>query len=138
MNERYAIDTNIAIYSYVGGEKSKKANELLTNGPYISVQLLNEFANVALKKLDVQNPSLDQAIIDITTFARAVRSLDIALNQSAQLLHARYKLSFYDALIVSAALFDDCAILYSEDMQHGLVIEDRLTIINPFKESAAS
>lgn len=138
MNKRYAIDTNIAIYSYVGGEKSKKANDLLINGPYISVQLLNEFANIVLKKLDAQNPSLDQAIIDIITLAKYVRPLDITLNHSAQLLHARYKLSFYDALIVSAALFDDCAILYSEYMQHGLIIEDRLTIINPFKESAAS
>lgn len=45
-----------------------------------------------------------------------------------------YKFSYWDSLIISSALENNCKILYSEDMQDGLIIENNLTIINPFKE----
>ena len=51
-------------------------------------------------------------------------------------LAARYQFSFYDSLILSAALECECSILYSEDMSHGQVIEKKLTITNPFGEAA--
>ena len=44
----------------------------------------------------------------------------------------KYGFSFYDSLIINAAIESGCKMLYSEDMQHGQVIEKKLTIINPF------
>jgi predicted nucleic acid-binding protein len=46
----------------------------------------------------------------------------------------RYRFSFYDSLIIATALEASCTTLYSEDMQHGQLIENKLLIINPFKE----
>jgi predicted nucleic acid-binding protein len=49
-------------------------------------------------------------------------------------LAARYQLSHWDSLIVAAALLAECETLYSEDLQHRQVFDDRLTVINPFVE----
>jgi predicted nucleic acid-binding protein len=49
-------------------------------------------------------------------------------------LAVRYQLSHWDSLIVAAALLADCETLYSEDLQHRQVFDDRLTVINPFVE----
>ena len=41
-------------------------------------------------------------------------------------------LGFYDSALLASALLADCDTFFSEDMQNGLVIEDQLTICNPF------
>ncbi len=63
-----------------------------------------------------------------------VMELSKPLLLKASALREQYAFSFWDSLIVSSALSADASALYSEDMQDGLVIEDRLRIINPFKE----
>ena len=55
-----------------------------------------------------------------------------ATHDEARRVAERYQLSFYDALIVAAALQTDCSTLYSEHMQDGLVIDERLRVRNPF------
>ena len=49
-------------------------------------------------------------------------------------LRLRHKYSYWDSLIIASALENDCSILYTEDLQHEQVIEDKLKIINPFEK----
>lgn len=127
----HAIDTNIAVYAFGQGEKVARALDVL-EGATISVQVLNEFANVALRKLAYSTAKLDERIDAIRWLVDAIEPIDETTHDLARDIKARYKLSFYDSLMVASALLADCETLYSEDMHHGLVIEDLLTILNPF------
>ena len=66
-----------------------------------------------------------------------VVALDEATINQAAIVAIRYQLSHWDALIVASALISGCETLYSEDLQHLQVIDDRLTIINPFLAATA-
>lgn len=131
----FAIDTNIAIYALSEDPKCDIALSVLSAGPLISVQLLNEFANASLRKRQLPWPEIEDSLAVINSLAANVRSLDIELHRLGRDVAKRYKLGFYDSLIIAAALLDECEVLFSEDMQHGLVIDGRLTIINPFVET---
>ncbi len=74
-------------------------------------------------------------VIDLLSTVRSqlrVVPVDEAIHEKGILIAVRYKLSVYDSMIVAAALLANCDTLYSEDMHAGLVIENRLRIINPF------
>jgi predicted nucleic acid-binding protein len=62
-----------------------------------------------------------------------VASIESSTVLSANYLRNRYQLAHYDSVIVASALDSKCDILYSEDMQHNLIIEKKLKIVNPFK-----
>ncbi len=97
------------------------------------MQVLNEFAAVASRKLKLTYPD----IRDFLTTIRAiilVEPLSLATHDSALALAERYGFSFYDALIMSSALQAGCDRLYTEDLQHGQVIEQRLIVQNPFAD----
>lgn len=132
MSERFAIDTNIAIYAFVDDSRSGRARDLVGKGPYISVQLLNEFANVAGRQFGQPWPEVERALTLIANLATAIRPVDMAAHNMARELLTRYGFSFYDSLIVAVALIDRCDVFYSEDMQDGQLIDGRLTIRNPF------
>ncbi len=136
LNRPFAIDSNVAIYAFSEDSRSAPARALLESGPRISVQLLNEFANVSRRKARRSWDDITDALTLIESVAESIRPLDLDVNMLARELILRYNLSFYDCLIVAAALLDRCETLYSEDMQHGLVIDNRLTILNPFTEIA--
>ena len=122
----------MAVYALSDGPKCDIALLILEAGPNISVQLLNEFANVSLRKRRLPWEEIDELLAIINNLAANVRPIDIELHRSGREIAKRYKLSIYDSLIVAAALLDDCQTLYTEDLQHGLVIDGRLTITNPF------
>lgn len=128
----FAIDTNIAFYALSEGPKSDKALLLLKEGPYISVQLLNEFANASKRKRNLPWAEIEESLAIIGSLATDIRPVDTEVHRLGRSIAQRYKLSFYDALIIAAALLDECEVFYSEDMQDGLVIEGRMTITNPF------
>jgi predicted nucleic acid-binding protein len=128
----FAIDTNIAVYALSEGPKCDMALSVLEAGPMISVQLLNEFTNVSIRKRKLAWEEVEEALVIIQSLAGSVRPVDLEVHRYGRDLTRRYKIGFYDALIVSASLLDQCDMLYSEDMQHGLVIDGRLTITNPF------
>ena len=136
MSAGFAIDTNIAIYAFSQDERRIIAMDLLKGGPKISLQLLNEFATVSLRKRHAQWPEIIESLDLIDRLSASVRDLGFGVHVAARSLAQRYKLSFYDALMVAAALLDECEKFYSEDMQRGMVIGGRLTIINPFMEIA--
>jgi predicted nucleic acid-binding protein len=128
----FAIDTNIAIYAISDGPKCDAATVLLEAGPSISVQLLNEFLNVNLRKRHLPWSEIEELLAVIVNLAAGVRHIDIELHRTGREIAKRYRLAVYDSLIIAAALLDECEVLYSEDMQHGLVIDGRLKIVNPF------
>jgi predicted nucleic acid-binding protein len=125
------FDSNVLIYlTDEASGKSGRTEDLLADGGVISVQVLNEFANVARRKVQLSwvetRDFLDtfRATLEIVplTLETHERGLDLA---------ERYHLRVYDGMIVAAALLAGCTTLYSEDMHDGLAI-DRLTIRNPY------
>ena len=136
---RTFIDTNVLIYWVDDSARADTVEQLLAGESVISVQVLNEFANVLRKKRAM-------ALADIQTLSNTlinsceVYDLSVRTHQSALALMGRYKLSLYDANIVAAAGLSNCAVLYSEDMQDGLNIQlpepdgrNTLSIRNPFR-----
>lgn len=127
------VDTNIVVYAFEPSPKSEPALAALT-GAIISVQVLNEFANVCLKKLRYDRSTLDMLILQIRSQVTRIEPICEAANELAREFVFRYNLGFYDSLLLASATLADCDTFFSEDMQHGMVIEDLLTIRNPFKD----
>ncbi len=98
----------------------------------ISAQVLNEFINVSRKKLRLDWPEIEQGLLFLRKAARTIHPVDAQTNLVGFALARRYNLAIFDAMIAAAALLAKSEMLYSEDMHDGLVIEDRLTIHNPF------
>lgn len=131
MNGRF-FDTNVLIYAAsADAEKATKAEALLAGGGVISVQVLNEFVNVARHKLHRSWPEIRGYLTAARHFLK-VEPLTVALHDKALAVAERHKLHIYDASIVAAALLSGCDTLYSEDMHDGLVIEGKLRVTNPF------
>lgn len=135
MSVKAFIDTNVVIYSL--GEKSIKtaiAATLLSENPVISTQVLSETANIAIKKLSLSLEKTGDLLTMLKKLCRVeiirLDTLDLALD----VIH-KYSFSWYDSLIVAAALQADCSVLYTEDLQDGQVIEKKLKVINPFGSS---
>ena len=141
--EMVFIDTNVLIYWVDAGPRADTVEQLLATNCAISVQVLNEFATVLLKKrkmplADVQE--LSDTLVDTCT----VYDLGVRTHQTALALMARYHFSLYDANIVAAAGLSGCAVLYSEDMQDGLNVKmpalaggATLSLRNPFRATDA-
>jgi predicted nucleic acid-binding protein len=127
------LDSNVCLYLLnEESTKKRKAEELLAlENPVISLQVVNETINIGIKKFKIPPQELISHI-DFLLLNCDLVNLSILLQKKAIDLHYRYQFSYYDSLIISAALEARCSILYSEDMQHGMVVEDKLTIINPF------
>ena len=126
------VDTNVLLYLLSGdAEKADRAELLLRERIVISVQVLNEFANVARRKLRLEWPAVSKALVDIRRFAD-VRPITLATHDKGVALASRYQLSVYDAMIAAAALEAGCETLASEDFSAGQRFERRLTVRNPF------
>ena len=133
------IDTNVLIYWVDDSARADVVEQLLAQQAVISVQVLNEFANVLRKKRAMALPDVQTLCATLIDTCDVV-DLSVRTHQTALTLMARYKLSVYAANIVAAAAFSDCAVLYSEDMQDGLNMKlplsggtSSLVIRNPFR-----
>jgi predicted nucleic acid-binding protein len=134
MRDKAFLDTNIIIYGYSCTEPIKKERVLnIFNSVncIISTQVIQEFSNILHKKFSLDWNRILKAIAEISG------SSFVVLNNMNTITHAckiadKYQYSFYDSLIISAALEVNCKILYSEDLQHGQLIENKIQIINPF------
>ena len=129
------IDTNILVYLVKDNtEKSEKIATQIPDkqGSIISMQVVNEFCNVASKKLKF---SYDNISFCINRFVDNFTVADVKIStiREALKIKEKYKYSYYDSVIIASALQNNCSILYTEDMQHNQLIENKLTIINPFK-----
>lgn len=132
---RAFFDTNILVYAFSHDSRAVPARRLLGEGGYVGIQSLNEFANVALRKLKMNWSEVDDALHSITKLCRAVAPVDLELHRSGLAIAKRYRLSVFDSMIVAAALAAQCDTLWSEDMQDGLVVDGRLMVRNPFAEA---
>ncbi|GAA4122027.1 PIN domain-containing protein [Aminobacter aganoensis] len=126
------LDTNILVYAFTTDPRCATAEKLLAKGCLVSVQGLNEFANVAHRKLGMSWSEIGDALTIIRTLCPRILPLDVETHAEAVAQAGRHGLSFYDALVIAAALRANCATLWSEDMQHGRIIDGRLRILNPF------
>jgi predicted nucleic acid-binding protein len=128
-----AFDSNVVIYALSDAPlKSKAAQFLIEQGGIISVQVLNEVAAIASRKMSKPWPVIG-AELDIIRALCEVVPLTVETHDMGRHIAQRYKLSFYDSLIVAAAVLANCDILYSEEMQDGLKIGQNLSIQNPFQ-----
>ncbi len=126
------FDTNILVYVMSGDQaKADRAEKLIEGGGTISVQVLNELANVARRKMALSWDEIRRLLTMVAALVE-VRPLTLQLHERGLALAERHGLSVYDAMVVAAALEADCETLWSEDMHHGLMIERRLRMINPF------
>ena len=139
MNDRFFLDTNILVYSFdrVATRKAEQADHLIsrafvTGKGVISYQVVQEFFNVAFRRFP-EPMHLEQAEQFLSTVLRPL----CVVNSSPALFHKglrfldRFRLQWYDALIVAGALEAKCGILYSEDFQTGQRFDD-LEVRNPF------
>jgi len=129
------FDTNILVYAFLDATKRERALEVLSEGGLISIQVLNEFTNVALKKRKRSWPEIETAVGVIRARFPRVILLTVEIHAAAVILAREHGLSIYDALIVAAALEAGCDTLFSEDMQHQRAFGS-LRIINPFLHDA--
>lgn len=129
---RHFLDSNVVLYLLSGDSaKADTAESLLKAGPVISVQVLNEVTHVCLRKLKMSWDEIAQFLELVRGFCKVV-PLTEAIHDQARLIAERHKLAFYDSCIVAAAAAAGCQTLYSEDMNHGQILEDSLTLRNPF------
>jgi predicted nucleic acid-binding protein len=127
------LDTNILIYAAAKNDpRAEVPTSLLENGGVISVQVLNEFANVARRKLNWPWPDVVEALAAFRVLCSEPLPITLAIHEAALAIAERDGLSFYDSLIVASALAAGCSTLFSEDMQDGRIVDGRLTIRNPF------
>jgi len=128
------MDTNLLVYSISTDlDKAGKIERLLQQpfDFFISTQVINEFVHTCYRKNLLPAAEIRQVVEDFLLFFELL-TLDEPTILSAFDLKVRYGFSWYDALIVAAAMENGCTLLFSEDMQHDLVVEGSLRIQNPF------
>jgi predicted nucleic acid-binding protein len=101
----------------------------------VGVQGLNEFANVARRKLGMTWEEVRGALSAIRVLCPSIVPLGIETHADALRVAERHGFAIFDALMIASAIRADCNTLWSEDMQHGQIIDERLRIANPFRTS---
>lgn len=135
MPDKVFIDTNVLVYSLSADkERGAKARETLLSNleAVVSSQVINEFINACLKKNLL---SLDDAAEASNGFMRALFFAPVqegTINRALRLIK-KYRFSYWDSLIAASALENGCSVLFTEDLQHGQVINNRLRIVNSFQ-----
>ena len=130
---KYFLDSNVCIYAFSTFEIDKQniALALLENKFVVSPQVIIETYNTLKRKKIVLPTQLD-LVVNMFLNTAIVQAIDNNIITNGLFVKNKYQFSFLDSLIVASALKAGCTVLYSEDMHQGLVIENSLTIINPF------
>jgi predicted nucleic acid-binding protein len=133
------VDTNVLVYLFDGDAEVKGARSreiLIAGGNVISTQVLQEFYSATTRKLKVPPAEALQAMEDLTKACRVV-TVEVETILNAAVRSERQKLSFWDALIVQAALDAGCRVILSEDLQADRRYEPTLRVENPFQDTKA-
>ena len=126
------FDTNVVLYLFsTDAAKADRAEELIASGGQISVQVLNEIAAVARRKLGMSWGEIREVVTQLRTVC-PVTPLTVETHERGLQVAERFGLSVYDGMIVASALLSNCAILYTEDIQDGKIVDGQLTMRNPF------
>lgn len=136
--DRCFIDSNIWIYAATQSTdnppdpRHTTARELIAQvQPCLSVQVVNEVTSNLIRKFKFSESEIRTLIASLYS-QYTVFGLDETTLTNASTLRESYQISFWDSLVVSSSLQNKCTILYSEDMHNGLIINQSLTIVNPF------
>ena len=144
MPDRFFLDTSIFVYSFdrQAAAKSARATELIrtalkTRKGIVSYQVVQEFFQVALQRFSSPMKA-DEAEHYFATIFRPLLGVHSspALYLEGIHLQGRYRLAWYDSLIVAAAIQAECGVLMTEDLQHGQRFGD-LRVENPFLASGS-
>jgi predicted nucleic acid-binding protein len=126
------IDTNVLLYLLASDEaKADRAEQILSDGGVVSVQVLNEFAHVARRKFQAPWSAVEASLQAIMAFS-SVEALTIETHELGLVISKRYDVSIFDGQLLAAARLANCDVFYSEDMQHGQNVTTGLVIRNPF------
>jgi predicted nucleic acid-binding protein len=138
MSDRIFLDTNILVYATIAdsiGEKNAKAITFLEsmekNRIFISTQVINEYYSTLIRK-NVADDIIQNKIRELIEIVE-VFPVDLPTVIYSWKVRERYGFSIWDSLIVATALKGRCTVLYSEDLQHEQLIENRVLVLNPFK-----
>jgi predicted nucleic acid-binding protein len=127
------FDTNVLVYLVSGdAAKADRAEAIVGGGGSISVQVLNELANVARRKMQMPWDET-HALLNTLRGLLTVHPATVETHDAGLRIAERYGLSIYDSMIAAAALDAGCDTLWSEDMQHGMKLDEGLRIANPFR-----
>jgi predicted nucleic acid-binding protein len=128
------FDTSVLIYTASGdANKADRAEAAIALGGAISVQVLNEVANVARRKMRMSWPEA-HALLNSLRGLLTVHAVTVDVHEAGLRLAERYGFSIYDAMIAASALHAGSETLWSEDMQHGMKLKEGLRILNPFHD----
>jgi predicted nucleic acid-binding protein len=127
------FDTNVLVYLASGdAAKADRAEATIAGGGAISVQVLNELANVARRKMRMSWVET-HAFLNTLRGLLTVHPLTVETHETGLRLAERYGLSTYDSMIAASALHAGCDTLWSEDLQPGMALDEGLRIVNPFR-----
>ena len=136
MKGRIFIDSNLWVYLYSDRDKGNIVRNIIEDyfiDIVLSAQVLGEFFNVLTRKIMRTKKEAREIISDLAMNFEVIE-IDKSLVLEAMEISIRYKYSYWDSLIVAAALGTGCSMLYTEDLHDGQIINGRLKIVNPFKE----
>jgi predicted nucleic acid-binding protein len=126
------FDTNVLLYLLsADAGKADQVEKLLAARGTISAQVLNEFAAVALRRLEMSVIEVRE-VLDTIRAVCSVESVTAETHDRGMAIHEQYGFSLYDSVLVAAALIAGSKVMYSEDMQHGQLVDGQLRIVNPF------
>ena len=131
------LDSNIWLYALIthqATQKTSMAKNLIRDNRseiIMSSQVIIEVGVNLLRKGSFSEPQVAKFIKDSYQNFQVVNVTEIILLKASE-LRAKYSLSYFDSMIVSAALDSKSSVLYSEDMHNGLVVEGQMIITNPF------
>jgi predicted nucleic acid-binding protein len=137
MRDRVFLDTNVVVYLYSNSEPAKRAlvgGVVERHDPVVSTQVLSELANVLLRKLALPVEAVERAIDEVIMACDLVL-VTPAMVKTALRICERYRYSFFDSQVLAAAISVGARTVYSEDLQHGQII-DGLRIVSPFAAEA--
>ena len=134
MQDKIFFDSNVLIYYATEPSRKVMVAKLMAESyeVFISLQCLNEFTNVCLKRKLLDDEAIKASIQEFRTFFDVWKSGEETILKAMD-IHSRYQYSYYDSLIIATAIECCCEVLYSEDMQDGHIIEG-VKIVNPFRK----
>ncbi len=132
---RCFLDANVWLYAFIESQDRKKsgiAKQIIQNKEtFVSGQVINEVSINLIRKARFDEARIRRLIISFYRNYHVVESgRELLLKACA--LRSNYAFSFWDSMIVASSLAAGATTLYTEDMHDGLVVDDRLTILNPF------
>lgn len=134
------IDSNIWIYAFLNSEKEHAKQQQVVSflegipadsSVIASVQVINEFHWILSRKYGIDDATIKTKLTKGIAAIASIAPLDFKVYQDAFRIRGKYNVSFWDSLIAASALENKCTVLYSEDMQHGLLIDNKLKVVNP-------